>query len=403
MERSPSCIIYNSIPTELEQEKIQSYLALKYGLTKNSADNVGTGGQDERDYFASDGTIIFDYSVNTGFLNDITGIGRDDDGSHNQTTSQNISSSSILQLDNPSGLDDKEFFIVGNNGLSVLALETTDIPTGAPESVDARLLRVWKVEENNGDVGTVDLIFDDASWGTYTISDIVLLIDKNGDGSFADETIAGGGVIGGAVPGSVKFAGVNLLDGEEFTVGTTNSVQTPLPIELLSFDAKWNGEVVDLVWSTASETDNDFFTVERSQDAQGWEVVIVVEGAGNSVSILNYRASDESPFLGVSYYRLKQTDFDGQYSYSQVVGVVINEFEDLETNIYPNPTSSQITLEGIKPELEFRVFNLLGEDITPIVKAINISDTKIIMDLSALSPGLYTLRTKTSSYKLIKQ
>ena len=85
-------IIYTAVPTALEQEKIQSYLAIKYGITKVSADNAGTGGQDEQDYFASDGTVIYDYSNNTGYTNDITGIGRDDNSALDQQKSKNISS-----------------------------------------------------------------------------------------------------------------------------------------------------------------------------------------------------------------------------------------------------------------------------------------------------------------------
>jgi len=193
-------MVYTGVPTELEQEIILSYLAIKYGITKNSADNVGTGGQDERDYFASDGTVIRDYSANSGFTNNIVAIGRDDEGQYNQTTSQNTNPDAVLMINNPSGLDDKEFYIIGDNGSIAQANNTTDIPSGAPENVEGRLARVWRVSETNGDIGTVDLTFDnDIYWGTYTLSDIRLLIDKDGDGFFADETVAGGGVISGAV------------------------------------------------------------------------------------------------------------------------------------------------------------------------------------------------------------
>ena len=77
-------LIYTEVPTELEQEKIQSYLAIKYGFDKASADNGSTGGQDERDYFASDGTIVWDHSLNSEYSNYVTGIGRDDDSGLDQ-------------------------------------------------------------------------------------------------------------------------------------------------------------------------------------------------------------------------------------------------------------------------------------------------------------------------------
>jgi hypothetical protein len=93
----------------------------------------------------------------------------------------------------------------------------------------------------------------------------------------------------------------------------------PLPISLLSFNAVCTGTSVNLNWSTASETNNDYFTVERSKDALLWDDVLNVNGAGNSNTTLYYSAEDNQPYPGYSYYRLKQTDFDGTSTYSNAV------------------------------------------------------------------------------------
>jgi hypothetical protein len=82
-------IVYTGVPSLLEQEKIQSYLSLKYGITKNSLDNVDAS-QDERDYFASDASVIWDYSANSAYANDIAGIGRDDNSALDQQQSKSI-------------------------------------------------------------------------------------------------------------------------------------------------------------------------------------------------------------------------------------------------------------------------------------------------------------------------
>lgn len=95
-----------------------------------------------------------------------------------------------------------------------------------------------------------------------------------------------------------------------------------LPIELISFEAKMNNnKQVDIFWATASELNNDFFTIERSADGVNWEIVTTAAGAGNSIYRIDYAAYDSRPLSGISYYRLKQTDFDGAFEYSNIVSV----------------------------------------------------------------------------------
>ena len=398
-------IVYtDAVPTVAEQERIHSYLSMKYGLDKATVDNPSTVGLDERDYFASDGTIVWDYTDNSTFDTRITTLARDDQQGLMQTRSQNVNDRTVLEIDNPSNLDDMEYFVVADNDLASSANNMVDIPTGLAEGLQARLDRVWRVEENNGDVGTVDLTFDHPEWN-YVITDIRLLIDKDGDGSFADETVAGGGVIAGAIEGSIRFLGVNLADGERFTIGTINQVQSPLPIELLSFEAQpINNTYVQLDWQTATEINNDFFTVERSVDLQTWEKVLEMDGAGNSNQTLKYQAEDYNPYRGVSYYRLKQTDYDGQYSYSPVKTVDLDAQEEGAITVAPNPTKNRVTISASASELEvLAIYNVAGQDLTKFARIVERLDTQVILDLSDLAPGLYTIKTKTQGSKVYKQ
>lgn len=121
------------------------------------------------------------------------------------------------------------------------------------------------------------------------------------------------------------------------SITTTN----PLPIELVKFDAKPGANHVELRWTTASEINNDYFTIEKSLDGHHWEEVVEVDGAGNSTSVINYSDKDYAPYTGISYYRLKQTDFDGSYSYSNVVSVL---FDNGAVNVFPNPVQVGATL-----------------------------------------------------------
>lgn len=133
---------------------------------------------------------------------------------------------------------------------------------------------------------------------------------------------------------------------------------TPLPIELLSFNAYPDKNIVQLNWSTANEINNDYFTIERSKDGQNWEAIASVDGAGNSNHPIDYLSYDNKPYTGISYYRLKQTDYDGQYKYFNVV--TVNREKEAETGvaIYPNPAGNGLFFVAIKGNSEDKSVHL---------------------------------------------
>jgi hypothetical protein len=100
-----------------------------------------------------------------------------------------------------------------------------------------------------------------------------------------------------------------------------NNSSLALPITLVSFNAKLLQDKVQLNWATANEFNNDFFTIEKSKDGKSWEEIGNINGAGTKNQLTNYTFYHSSPEFGVTYYRLKQTDFDGRYSYSDIVAV----------------------------------------------------------------------------------
>ncbi|HEY9081971.1 MAG TPA: T9SS type A sorting domain-containing protein [Vicingaceae bacterium] len=114
----------------------------------------------------------------------------------------------------------------------------------------------------------------------------------------------------------------------------------PLPINLIYFDALAVENTIQLTWITASEINNDYFTIEKSVDAKAWETVLTVNGAGNSSQIIEYTETDFNPISGISYYRLKQTDFDGRFEYFNIVPVKYSTSdEEDELSIFPNPAN----------------------------------------------------------------
>lgn len=108
--------------------------------------------------------------------------------------------------------------------------------------------------------------------------------------------------------------------------------------------------------------------------------------------------------MGLSYYRLKQTDFDGHFEYSAIKSVNLKELLTESVEIYPNPTDNKIQVIGSANELsEVHIFNLLGQDVSNLTTINRINESKITIDLSQLAKGVYYVKTRTSSNNVYKE
>jgi hypothetical protein len=159
---------------------------------------------------------------------------------------------------------------------------------------------------------------------------------------------------------------------------------------------------VQLDWITETETLNDYFSVERSADGLSWEEITQIKGMGTTLDRQSYDYQDRNPFLGQSYYRLKQIDFDGQFSYSNIETVNFEASQN-EVYIYPNPTKKILTIEGLQSELKhFEIFNALGQNVSQQSSVLNNSGTQLILDLSNLDSGIYFFKTENTNNKFCK-
>lgn len=157
-----------------------------------------------------------------------------------------------------------------------------------------------------------------------------------------------------------------------------------LPITLVSFLAEPAGTGILLEWSTASEKDNAHFTVERSADAITFGPVLQLPGAGNSQALLHYSAMDPDPMPGTSYYRLRQTDFNGTTTVSDMVAVIAGE--ERVFTVQPNPaSSSSVRLPSARPGRELEVRTMQGH----LVAHMPITGTDLL--LPQLPSGAYML------------
>ncbi|MCX6291213.1 MAG: T9SS type A sorting domain-containing protein [Bacteroidetes bacterium] len=158
-------------------------------------------------------------------------------------------------------------------------------------------------------------------------------------GYWVSPTGTGTGTVAGT--GTVTATGINAWG--DFVISSSSS---PLPIKLLYFHADLNNHKVDLSWATASETNNDYFDIERSADGMNFVELLRKAGAGNTTTNRYYEDTDGSPMEGKSYYRLKQTDYDGHYTYSPIRFVNNkNEKEGFRVeSIGPNPFTEEFSI-----------------------------------------------------------
>ncbi|PIQ22896.1 MAG: hypothetical protein COW65_00525 [Cytophagales bacterium CG18_big_fil_WC_8_21_14_2_50_42_9] len=207
--------------------------------------------------------------------------------------------------------------------------------------------------------------------------------------------------------------GIDLLDADsygptkfKFNIAYRNAVKmTPLPVELLNFTAALENTKVSLKWQTATEINNDYFVVERSQNGVSFSSISKVKGAGNSLQLNTYSQLDAAPLKGVAYYRLKQVDINGDFTYSKIVAVN-NKAGIIAQQLvaYPNPTSNKVKLliDSYAPATyTIEVRDLTGKLL--LVNQANLGSklTEIALDLSTLSAGTYLVTARSAEQQLV--
>lgn len=188
-------------------------------------------------------------------------------------------------------------------------------------------------------------------------------------------------------------------DGSDTTVVYMDQVSWnpngELPVELVSFNAVIDKNVVDLRWITATELNNNGFDVERRTANSAYQKIGFVQGKGTSTQATGYTYSDIVNQAGTYYYRLRQVDFDGTFDYSNeiMVNVIALPGQYALAQNYPNPFNPSTTIEFVIPQSGFvnlSVFNLLGEKVAELVNEVKESGNHTVtFDASKLSSGTY--------------
>lgn len=191
-----------------------------------------------------------------------------------------------------------------------------------------------------------------------------------------------------------------------FTIGSASGAENPLPVELLSFAGEIKDGVVILNWSTATELNNDFFEIERSHDGVSFSKIGQVDGNGTTQTVTDYVFEDRVPFTGISFYRLKQVDFDGVFEYSFVISVNNETILGLDVLLAPNPTTTDniqfrlITDDQIP--VDVGIYDLAGKVLYEAKHSLNQSEALIRLQESIqLKSGIYLLKVVQGEYERV--
>ncbi len=191
----------------------------------------------------------------------------------------------------------------------------------------------------------------------------------------------------------------SVAPGDLFRWWTLVEQSNPLPIELIFFSAKVVGSEVELEWKTAGELNNDYFTIQRSAGDLHFANIGQIKGGGSSTTLKSYHFTDLAAMPGRSYYRLKQTDFDGSFKFSEVVKVDL-EVTAATVTIFPNPTTNnEFSLNFHNPTetpTSIIIYDLLGREVfNEVVSPGALLHTIRLVDSPA---GVYSIQIVNTEY-----
>ncbi len=321
----------------------------------------------------------------------------------------------INQAGSPNGYIDFASYGTGTNNLplpsGVASIDHIDIPNdgiGPPPSDGSKVYdRFWFIDASSYSTkpgGTMSVTYSPAEQTGDLQSGLTSMAVQFHNGTqwivnqFGVDDMSG------------TISGVPFSNGAFYSTFTLVQSGAALPITLINFNAVWHDDEktkARIFWSTASELNNDFFVIERSRDGINWHSIERVAGAGTSINTNHYQIFDANPLSGVSYYRLKQTDFDGQKTYSQVVSLKREEYLP-SIAVYPNPSNSNLYVSMYRfphdDVINIQVLDLSGKVVfeSHLNKQDIIQET-IQLNLEKLDSGSYQITCTSNNFTALKR
>ena len=376
-------IVYPSAVTGTNAVKIETYLALKYGIHKAGS------------YISSGGLSIWDASINAPFHNDVFGIMVDDGSGLSQLQSNSMNTGSgdgtgqtgkanvVLSA---SALNNNEYMLIGHN-TGNLVFDNNNLPASIAATHE-RVNRVWLVNRSStiqpASV-TASLNYSGLAIEDPSIPDAFkLLVDLDGDNDFSNAAI-------------IDPVSVNTLTSVvTFDVPITTALNnaqvsfaasaSALPVKLKSFAYNTRGCNATLKWTSLIEENLKSYQVEVNIDGAGWTLVKEISAAANNLNIQKSYSAEVTLQPGKNnLFRLKMIDIGGAYDYSPILRIRCDGAKP-EITLMPNPASSRITISGIEPGDMIRIHSMKGAFIKSVVTSGNVEE----FNLTSLPSGSYS-------------
>jgi len=401
-------IAYSGSVTAAQANKIESYLAVKYGIT------LGGNGSTTVYYTSPTGTTI--WNSNTGYHYDVMGIGKDvategldQPKSHSINTPVDVVIFANSNFSSPTSMTNNgDYLITGhNNGTLATGITGNFSHNGPFTALQEQLSRVWRTQKTGAPSGNLIMEFDMAlingptGYGSNANVDIRLLVDN--DANFANASAgehtyspnAGYAATGGKIYFTVPYSDIQLGTGY-FTLASTNSITATLPVELLDLNAVCNAKEITISWKTATEANNQFFTLERGSDQANLLPLATLNGAGTSFESHLYSYTDRLPLDGINYYRLKQTDKNGASQYFPIIESSCDGGDvTAVTGLYPNPVNGILNLEincQSDDEVTIQLMDEIGRIVIHKTTTIHQGLSTLNINTENLAGGVYPLR-----------
>ncbi|HZW38597.1 MAG TPA: T9SS type A sorting domain-containing protein [Ignavibacteriaceae bacterium] len=309
------------------------------------------------------------------------------------------------------------------------------ILTGYTSCFGAGLDDMWLIKTNSQGVEEWNKTFggtgrDYGNWieitsdKGYLITGYTLSFGAGGDDVWLIKTDSLGNKIldktYGGTASDVGYCGIQSTDGSYVITGHTLSYGTGvhdvwllktalvLPVELSSFTAITNNDDVELLWSTATETNNKGFEVQRKSGSNDWTTLSFIEGRGTSTQKNNYSFLDKRLSEGKYSFRLKQTDFNGQFEYSNTIEVEVGEPSEFTlSQNYPNPFNPTTSIKYSVPfenKVSIKVFDVMGKEIMSLVNEVKpVGNYEVQFDASSFSAGTYFYQMTSGNFVSTKK